>query len=111
MASPVCRAFTRPKLIHGVEYQVFYLILIGCMLVAFTALWSWERLILIPIVYFGPYTFFRWAGKHDAQWTEIYSDALYDRTVYYAHADADTPEPKPPRGLRRVIFPFPRFNP
>jgi type IV secretory pathway VirB3-like protein len=108
MSTQVCRAFCRPKLIHGVEYQVFYLILISCMLVGFTALWNWERLILIPIVYFGPYTFFRWAGKHDSQWSEIYPDALRDRTIYYAHSDADTPEPAPPR---RVIFPFPKFNP
>ncbi len=78
------------------------------MLVAFSALWAPLRLLMLPIIYFGPYTCFRWAGKHDPQWSEIYPDALRDRTVYYAHSDPDTPEPPPPR---RVIFPFPKFNP
>ena len=58
MSSPVCRAFTRPKLIHGIEWRMFYLILLGCMLVGYTALWNPRRLLLLPIVYFGPYTFF-----------------------------------------------------
>jgi len=108
MSAPVCRAFCRPKLIHGVEWRVFYLILLSCMLVGFSALWNWERLILIPIVYFGPYTFFRWAGKHDPQWSVIYPMALKNRTIFFAGSDPRQPDPTPPK---RVIFPFPKFNP
>jgi type IV secretory pathway TrbD component len=105
--SPVCRAFTRPKLIHGIEWKMFYLILLGCMAVAFTALWNPARLFLLPIVYFGPYTFFRWAGKHDAQWAAVYPMALKNRTIYFAGGDPRKADPAPPR---RVIFEFPKFN-
>jgi type IV secretory pathway TrbD component len=107
VSSPVCRAFTRPKLIHGIEWRMFYLILLGCMLVGYTALWNPRRLLLLPIVYFGPYTFFRWAGKHDDQWSAVYPRALRNRTIFFAGADATKPEPAPPR---KVIFDFPKFN-
>jgi type IV secretory pathway TrbD component len=106
--SPVCRAFTRPKLIHGIEWRVYYLILLACMMVGFSALWSPARLLLLPLVYVGPYTFFRWAGKHDAQWASIYPMALRNRTIFFAHGDPRTADPEAPD---RVIFPMPKFNP
>jgi type IV secretory pathway VirB3-like protein len=107
VSSPVCRSFTRPKLIHGIEWKMFYLILLGCMLVGFTALWNPRRLLLMPIIYFGLYVTFRWAGKHDSQWAAVYPVALSNRTIFLAGADASKPGPKPPR---RVIFKFPKFN-
>jgi hypothetical protein len=105
--TPVCRAFTRPKLIHGVEWKMFYLILLGCLLLAFMSLWNPRRLLLLPVVYFGPYTFSRWAGKHDDQWGSIYPTALRHQTIYFAGADPRQADPAPER---RVIFEKPKFN-
>jgi type IV secretory pathway VirB3-like protein len=105
--SPVCRAFTRPKLIHGIEWKMFYLILLGCMMVTFVSLWNPRRLLLLPLVYFGPYTFFRWAGKHDPQWSAVYFKALTNRTVFLAGGDPRQADPAPPR---KVIFELPKFN-
>ena len=105
--SPVCRAFTRPKLIHGIEWKMFYLILLGCLMLAFLALWNPRRLLLLPIVYFILYIPFRWAGRHDAQWSEVYPLALRNRTIYFAGADPRQADPAPPR---RVIFELPKFN-
>jgi hypothetical protein len=68
--SPVYRTLTRPKLIHGIEWQLYYLLVLGCMTDAFYALWEPRRLLLLPLIYFGPYTLFRWAGKHDPQWSD-----------------------------------------
>jgi type IV secretory pathway TrbD component len=108
--SQVCRAFTRPKLIHGVEWRMFYLILLGCMMAGFLALWNPMRLLLIPIVYFGPYTFFRWAGKHDGQWSAVYPRALYNRRIFLAGCNPRDPQAQPSFQDRRVIFPIPKVN-
>lgn len=107
MSAPICQAFTRPKLVHGIEWRIFYLLLLGCMFVGFTALWSPARLLMIPIVYFGPYTIFRWAGKHDSQWSTVYPMALKNRTIYFAQGDLRQPDPAAPT---RVLFPKPKIN-
>ena len=107
MSSPVCRSFTRPKLIHGIEWKMFYLILLGCILVGFTALWNPRRLLLLPIIYLGLYVTFRWAGKHDNQWGTVYPTALINRQIWLAGADPTKPDPRPPR---TTIFRFPKFN-
>jgi type IV secretory pathway VirB3-like protein len=106
MAAPVCRAFCRPKLIHGIEWKMLYLILLAVIAIAFVSIWNPRRLLLLPIVYFGPYTVFRWAGKHDAQWSEIYIPALHHRTVYLAGGDPREAEPSAPR----VLPELPKFN-
>ena len=108
MSAAVCRAFTRPKLIHGIEWRVYYLILLACMLVGFSALWAPLRLLLLPVIYGGPYIFFRWAGKHDPQWASIYPTALKNRTIFFSGSDPRQPDPPPGA---RVIFPMPKFNP
>jgi type IV secretory pathway VirB3-like protein len=107
VSAPVCRSFTRPKLIHGIEWKMFYLILLACMLVCFIGIWNPRRLLMLPIVYFGPYTFFRWAGRQDSQWSSIYTSALTNRTIWRAGADPTKPDPTPPK---RVIFRMPKFN-
>jgi hypothetical protein len=86
---------------------MFYLILLGCIFVGFTALWNPRRLLLLPIIYLGPYVMFRWAGKHDPQWASIYPTALTNRTIWFAGADPAKSDPAPPR---RTIFRFPKFN-
>jgi len=105
--SPVYRTLTRPKLIHGIEWQLYYLLVLGCMADAFYALWEPRRLLLLPLIYFGFYTLFRWAGKHDPQWSEVYPQALRNRTIFYAQSDARQRE-RPP--TRRVLFRLPKFN-
>jgi type IV secretory pathway VirB3-like protein len=105
--TPVCCALTRPKLIHGVEWRMYYLIMLGCMVDTFLALWSPTRLLLLPIIYFGPYTFFRWAGRHDPQWAEVYPLALRNRTIFFAQSDPRLRETAPPR---RVLLRLPKFN-
>jgi hypothetical protein len=86
---------------------MFYLILLGCILVGFLSIWNPRRLLLLPIVYFGPYTLFRWAGKHDPQWSAVHPRARVNCTIFFAGADPTRPDPKPPR---KVIFEFPKFN-
>ena len=86
---------------------MFYIILLGCMMVAFVSIWNSRRLLLLPVVYFGPYTFFRWAGKHYPQWGSVYYSALTKRTVFLAGSDPRKPDPAAPR---KAIFDLPRFN-
>lgn len=80
---------------------------LGCMADAFYALWEPRRLLLLPLIYFGPYALFRWAGKHDPQWSEVYPKALANRAIFYAHSDPQQRERAP---VRRVIFRRPRYN-
>jgi type IV secretory pathway TrbD component len=105
--SPVYRTLTRPKLIHGIEWQLYYLLLLGCLADAFYALWEPRRLFLLPLIYFGPYNLFRWAGKHDPQWSEVYPQALRNRAIFYAQSDPHLSERAP---TPRVVFRLPKFN-
>lgn len=106
--APVCQAFTRPKLIHGLQWEVYYSLLMLCVLVVWLSLWSYERLFLLPLVWTGPYVFFRWAGKHDPQWTTVYPKARRNRRVFLAGGDpAVIDEPWPGRALPKL----PRMNP
>jgi type IV secretory pathway TrbD component len=105
--SPVYRSLTRPKLIRGIEWQLYYLLVLGCLADAFYALWEPRRLLLLPLIYFGPYTLFRWAGKHDPQWSEVYPQALRNRAIFYARSDPHLRERAP---AQRVVFRLPKFN-
>jgi hypothetical protein len=93
--------------VHGIEWRTFYLLLLGCMLVGFTALWNPLRLLLLPLIYFGPWAVFRRAGKHDPQWHVVYPAARRNRVIFYAGADPRKPDPAP---ARRVLFERPRIN-
>jgi hypothetical protein len=107
MAASVCRAFTRPKLVNGIEWEMYYTILLFCMFVAWMALWSHWRLLLLPLAYFGPYTLFRWAGRRDPQWSLVYPKARRNRRVFLAGGDTSDEQPWP----KRVLPKLPRFNP
>ena len=105
--SPVHRCLTRPKLIRGIEWQLYYLLVLGCLADAFYALWEPRRLLLLPLIYLGPYTLFRWACKHDPQWSEVYPQALRNRAIFYAQSDPRLRERALPA---RVVFRLPKFN-
>src|SRR6266851_621537 len=106
MSHKVCQAFVRPKLIHGLEYQLYYLVLLVCLFLAFNAFWNWRRLLLIPVVYFGLSGLFRWAGQHDDMWMAVYGAGLRNRTIFWARSDPKTPERRP----EPVLFKRPKWN-
>jgi len=84
----------------------FYLILIGCNAGLFlNGVFSWgARLVLFHCV-LRPYNVCQLGGKTlSAMERDVYIDALADRVVYYAPADADTPEAQRPRGFAALYL-------
>jgi hypothetical protein len=92
------------QLASGLPY---YFLMLLVMFVGFSCLFAPKLIFMLPVVYYLPWTLFRWTGKHEPQWLAIYPIARRNRAIFYASSDPREPEPPWPK---KVLFDRPRFS-